>query len=228
MVGVAGASVVELFLLSVLFRRKKLRPLFLLLVFTGVSGWVVPAAALLATVAGSTGDPPLASFSDAAAAEDFSEDLEERNMGKKWLVFFDSFWGVAGEGVVVVVVVGLTGIVVVDVGEVGEWVVDREEEEELPCCCRVAAVEAAGTGLDSGDVAGVASAEPDGLVVVVVGSVRPFDLEGAIFSESASWHSSSRCWSLTVAQSGTSGLSEELASTLLLLLLLLLVIALCW
>lgn len=198
----------------------------MLLVFTGVSGWVVPVAALLATAAGSAGEPPLASFSDAAAAADFSEDLEERNMGKKWLVFFDSFWGVAGEGVAVVVV-GLTGIVVVDVGEVGEWVVDREEEEELPCCC--GAVEAAGTGLDSGDVAGVASAEPDGLVVVVVGSVRPFDLEGAIFSESASWHSSSRCWSLTVAQSGTSELSEELASTLLLLLLLLLlVIALCW
>lgn len=214
MVGVAGASVVVvLFLLSVLFRRKKLRPLFLLLLFTGVSGWAVPVA-LLATAAGSAGaPPPLASFSD------LSEDLEERNMGKKWLVFFDSFWGVAGEGAAVVV--GLTGVV--DVGEVGEWV-EREEEEELPCCC--GAVEAAGTGLDSGDVAGVASAEPDGLVV---GSVRPFDLEGAIFSESASWHSSSRCWSLTVAQSGTSGLSEELTSTLLLLLLLLLlVIALCW
>lgn len=227
MVGVAGASVVVvvvLFLLSVLFRRKKLRPLFLLLVFTGVSGWV-PAAALLAT-AGSAGDPPLAS-ADFSADFSADEDLEERNMGKKWLVFFDSFWGVAGEGVVAV---GLTGVAVVDVGEVGEWV-EREEEEELPCCCGVAAVEAAGTGLDSGDVAGVASAEPDGLVVVVVvGSVRPFDFEGAIFSESASWHSSSRCWSLAVAQSEASGLSEELASTLLLLLLLLLllVIALCW
>lgn len=182
MVGVAGASVVVvLFLLSVLFRRKKLRPLFLLLVFTGVSGWV-PAAALLAT-AGSAGDPPLAS-ADFSADFSADDDLEERNMGKKWLVFFDSFWGVAGEGVVAV---GLTGVAVVDVGEVGEWV--EREEEELPCC---GAVEAAGTGLDSGDVAGVASAEPDGLVVVVVvGSVRPFDLEGAIFSESASWHSSS-------------------------------------
>lgn len=122
----------------------------------------------------------MASFSD--FSDDDEEDLEERNMGKKWLLeFFDSFWGVAGAGVVVVVV-GLIGVV--DVGEVGEV-----EEEELPCCCW-GAVEAAGTGLDSGDVAGVASAEPDGLVV---GSVRPFDFEegAAIFSESASWHSSS-------------------------------------
>lgn len=130
----------------------------------------------------SAGDPPpLASFSDFSDDDEEEEDLEERNMGKKWLLeFFDSFWGVAGEGVVVVV--GLTGVV--DVGEVGEM-----EEEELPCCC-CGAVKAAGTGLDSGDVAGVASAEPDGLVV---GSVRPFDFEegAAIFSESASWHSSS-------------------------------------
>lgn len=154
---------------------------------------------------------------------DDDDDLEERNMGKKWLVFFDSFWGVAGEGAVVDVVVGLTGVVdVVVVGEVGEV-----EEVELPCCGAEAAAVAAGTGLDSGlvveemqddgDVAGVDSAEPDGLVVVV-GSVRPFDLvAGVSFSASASWHSSSSCWSLT-PQSGTSGLSEELTS---------LVIALC-
>lgn len=92
----------------------------MLLVFTGVSGWASESA----------GDPaPLASFSD--FSDDEEEDLEERNMGKKWLLeFFDSLWGVTGEGVVVVVV-GLSGVV--DVGEVGE--VEEVEEEELPCCC---------------------------------------------------------------------------------------------
>lgn len=212
-VGVTGGS--ALFLLSVLFRRKKLRPLFLLLLLTGVSGWASTWSPELL--------PPLLLLLAWSLSADFSDDdLEERNMGKKWLVFFDSFWGVAGEGVVTVV--GLTGVVdVVVVGEVGEV-----EEVELPCCGAEAAAEAAGTGLDSGlvveeeddddgDVAGVDSAEPDGLVVVV-GSVRPFVLvAGASFSASASWHSSSSCWSLT-PQSGTSGLSEELTS---------LVIALC-